>query len=101
MDTLIPDTAHRIALRPLALGEVSGHHHSLCTIDPSIDLESAAQLYEVDAEDGSGTKTWLRITSEGIALVHQEHKSAAIPPGEYEVIIQQQNTDWGVQRVFD
>jgi hypothetical protein len=34
-------------------------------------------------------------------LTHQEHKTQPISPGEYEVIIQQENSDWGVRRVVD
>lgn len=95
---MIPANAKRIALRPLALGEKTGHHHSLCT-DGSVALEDACEMYEVETPDG--VKTFLRVTADGVALTHQEHKTHAIAPGEYEVTIQREETDWGAAPVRD
>jgi hypothetical protein len=97
--TAIPTTAVKIPLRPIALGEKTGHHHSLVA-DRGVCLEDAAEMYEVT--DESGTKHFLKINSEGIALEHQEHKAHPhIAPGEYQVVIQQENTDWGSRQVVD
>lgn len=99
-NVIIPGNAKRIALRPLALGEVSGHHHSL-VMEPGSDmaLEQAAEMYEL--ETTSGPKVFLRVTAEGVSLQHQEHKTQPVPPGDYAVTIQQEQTDWGVNRVAD
>ena len=96
--TLIPKEAKRIALRPLALGEATGHHHSLYA-SAGVALEDACEMFEVATD--VGTKTYLRVTADGISLQHQEHKSHAVPPGEYEVRIQTEVTDWGIAKVID
>ena len=94
----IPTDAKRIAIRPLALGERTGHHHSLVT-DGSCVIEDAVEMYEVE-KDGVLT-TYMRVTAEGVSLVHQQHKAHAIPPGEYVYVPQVENSDWGTQRVAD
>lgn len=91
---MIPENAVRIPLRPIALGEVTDHHHSLMA-DPGVALEDAVEMYEHEG------RTYVRITAEGVSLVHQEHKAHVIPPGEYVVTIQQENTDWGSAPVRD
>ena len=93
---LIPSTAKPIALRPLAYGEKTGHHHSLTVGDGNGIAGECAELYE--AEDGT---IYCRITNEGVLLAHQEHKTHGIVPGEYQVVIQQENTDWGSRAVLD
>lgn len=95
---MIPATAKRIALRPLALGEATGHHHSLAC-EPGLVLDDIAEMYEVESENG--VKTFLRINAEGVSLTHQEHKPHIVSPGDYEVTIQQEKTDWGTKRVVD
>jgi hypothetical protein len=90
----IPTNAKRIPMRPLALGEATGHHHSLCTIDET-PVDDVCEMYELDG------KTYVRVTAKGVVLTHQEHKSQAVPPGEYEITIQQEQTDWGTQKVVD
>lgn len=92
---VIPTDAVRIELRPLALGEKTGHHHSLVA-DPEVKLEEAVEMYEKDGE------IYVRILHEGVSLVHQEHKAhPSIAPGDYRVTIQQENTDWGAAPVRD
>ena len=90
----IPQEAKRVKIRPLALGEKTGHHHSLCTIDET-PVEDVCEMYEL------GDKTYVRVTAAGVLLTHQEHKSQSVPVGEYEVTIQQEETDWGTARVID
>jgi hypothetical protein len=80
------------------LGEATGHHHSLMAA-PGAVLDDVASMFEVDT--GDGKITYLRVTGDGVSLVHQEHKAHAVPPGEYQVVIQQENTDWGAQPVRD
>lgn len=93
--TIIPADAVRIPIRPLALGEKTGHHHSLMA-DPGVALEDAVEMYEKDGE------VYVRILAEGVSLVHQEHKAhPSIAPGDYKVTIQQENTDWGSRAVLD
>ncbi len=98
--TTIPATARRIALRPLALGEQTGHHHSLA-MDPRCTavLNDAVEMYELDSPEG--VKTFLRVTADGVSVQHQEHKTHPITPGDYEITIQREFTDWGSRRVSD
>ena len=56
-------------------------------------------MFEVQTEDG--VKHYLRISADGVSLQHQEHKTHAVPPGEYEIVIQTEVTDWGRAAVID
>ena len=97
--TSIPATATKIPLRPLAFGEITGHHHSLMA-DPGVCLDEVAEMFEV--KDDAGVRHYLKISGEGVSLVHQEHKAhPSIAPGEYEVVLQRENTDWGSRAVLD
>jgi hypothetical protein len=98
MKNLIPAGAKKIPLKPLALGEKTGHHHSLYAA-PGVVLEDAAEMFEVTTD--GGVKHYLRITADGVSLQHQEHKTHAIPLDEYEVVIQTEVTDWGRAAVQD
>lgn len=94
----IPANAKRVPLRPVALGEVTGHHHSFMANVVEADVADLVEMYE--GEDG---KTYVRVLGEpgDVSLVHQEHKAHVVPPGEYSVTIQQENTDWGARPVAD
>ena len=96
---MIPKAAKRIPLRPLALGEVTGHHHSLCTTNGAV-LDDVAKMYELTNDQGIA-ETFLRVTGDCVALTHQEHKAHLVAPGEYRVVIQQEQTDWGKAPVRD
>ena len=95
--TKIPDEAVKVPLRPLALGEKTGHHHSLA--GSVLELEEAAELFEL--QNHAGTTTYLKVSADGVSIQHQEHKSHGVEPGEYRVVIQRENTDWGAVPVKD
>jgi hypothetical protein len=94
----IPKDAKRVALRPVALGEVTGHHHSFMSNADDVDIADLVEMYE-----GVDGQTYVRVLGEpgDVSLVHQEHKAHVVPPGEYSVVIQQENTDWGARPVVD
>lgn len=94
---MIPQNAKRISLRPVALGEVTGHHHSFMS-NVATGVADLVEMYE-----GNDGKTYVRVLGEPgeVSLVHQEHKAHVVPPGEYSVTIQQENTDWGARAVAD
>jgi hypothetical protein len=94
----IPANAKRIALRPVALGEATGHHHSFMSNVEDCALADLVEMYE--GEDG---QTYVRVLGEPgeVSLVHQEHKAHTVAPGEYSVVIQRENTDWGARPVAD
>lgn len=98
MKSVIPATAKRVPLRPVALGEVTGHHHSFMSNVAEVDVAELVEMYE--SEDG---KTYVRVlgNSGDVSLVHQEHKAQVVPAGDYSVTIQQENTDWGSKPVVD
>jgi hypothetical protein len=94
----VPSDAKRITLRPAALGEVTGHHHSFMSNIATLE-EDLVEMYE-----GADGKTYVRILGEpgDVALVHQEHKAhPTIAPGDYAIVIQQENSDWGSRAVLD
>lgn len=86
---MIPEGATRIKNRPLALGEVTGHHHSF------VAEEDAVEMYEKDG------MTYVRILSDS-PLTHQEHKGHIAPAGAIgDVRIAEEVTDWGTAPVRD
>ena len=90
----VPADAKRIPNKPLALGGVSGHHHSL--VSDGMAYEDAVEMYEKDGQ------IFVSIKDEAVSVVHQEHKAqTGIVPGDYKVVIQQENTDWGEAPVRD
>jgi hypothetical protein len=94
----VPEGAKQIRNRPIALGERTGHHHSLMTSGATA-VEDAIEMFEVETSEG--VKTYVRITDEGVSLVHQQHKAQHVEPIEYLYVPQVENSDWGTQRVVD
>lgn len=87
----IPKDAKKIPMRPLALGEATGHHHSLVC-----DEADAVEMYEKDGE------TFVRIVGEGASVQHQEHKPALCPKDtEWNIRIATEVNDWGRAPVRD
>jgi hypothetical protein len=97
MPAAIPQTAKRIKNRPVAYGEVTGHHHSLMS-NVETPVEDLVEMYEGD--DG---KTYVRVLGEPgeVSLVHQQHKAQQVEPIEYVYVPQVENTDWGTRPVVD
>jgi len=60
----------------LAEGEVTGHIHAI--------TKGNAELYEKD-----GT-LYLKVISDEVELTHPDHKTLAIPAGEYEIVKQRE-----------
>lgn len=63
----------------LAYGEVTGHAHQI--VDP--DVVGAVLLTVAESA------TFLRL-AKGAQLIHEEHGTVAIPPGEYQIIQQRE-----------
>lgn len=74
----------------LALGEVTGHHHTISSgaVGYANDEKSLAQYVEVT-------------DSAGGALTHQEHDTIVLPEGSYKVVGQVEYTPERLQRVAD
>ena len=92
----IPTDAKRVKLRPIALGERTGHHHSLMS-NVETPVEDLVEMYEKDGQ------TFVHILGEpeSVSLVHQQHKAHTIAPAEYVYVPQVENSDWGTRRVED
>lgn len=78
----VPADAKRVPVRPLALGEVTGHSHSVALAD-----REGVELYEQD-----GGATFLRVTADGgISIVHEEHGVVKLPAaweGEVRIAVE-------------
>lgn len=61
----------RLNHKTLALGEATGHHHTI--------TEGDAELYE---ENGV---LFLKVNSKEAKLTHQEHNPITLPIGNYEI----------------
>lgn len=78
----------------LAEGEATGHAHAI--LDPNCDLYELVAPGDVE-EMG---RRFLRVEQE-VSLVHEEHHTLTIPPGEYEVIRQVEYEPAGLRQVWD
>jgi hypothetical protein len=92
----IPTDAKRVKLRPIALGERTGHHHSFIS-NVETPLEDLVEMYEKDGQ------TFVRVLGEpeSVSLVHQQHKAHTVAPDEYVYVPQVENSDWGTRQVID
>jgi hypothetical protein len=78
----IPATLKETKRYTLALGEATGHHHSILdgsAIGYATDENALAEYVEVNAPEGA-------------PLTHQEHDTIVLPEGQYRVIGQVEYT---------
>lgn len=73
----------------LALGEATGHHHTIYTdaIGYASSIEALAEYFEV--------------TGETADLTHQEHGTIPIPKGKWRNVIQTEYTPEELKKVVD
>lgn len=74
----------------LAYGEVTGHCHAIHT--PKVAMFR---------DDGGGGGTFINVPAGGASLTHEEHGAIAIPPGDYEVVVQSSYTPEAIRNVAD
>lgn len=72
----------------LAYGEVTGHAHK-------VEDLTQAEVLEV------GNDLYLRVSEDGVRIVHDEHSPITLPAGNYEVVVQQEYTPSEVRNVAD
>lgn len=79
----------------LAEGKVTGHAHAI--------VEKEVSLYELvtPGDVADMRRRFLRVENEVANLVHEEHATIALPPGQYEVIRQQEYQGERWARVAD
>ena len=66
----------RIADGVIARGETTGHSHR-------VEVLEAAELYAIEG------KMFLKVGDEGVSIVHEEHGTVNLDPGNYEIHIDQ------------
>jgi hypothetical protein len=73
----------------LAYGEVTGHSHAIAAPEATL-------VRTVEDE------RFLRIVGSAVDLVHEEHATITVAPGEYRVVIGREFTaDMAAERVID
>lgn len=75
----------------LALGEVSGHHHSF--------TEGGAVAFADDEK--APLAEAVRVTAPEAPLTHQEHETIVFPKGDYESLKQMEYTPQALRNVAD
>ena len=99
----LPSNAIKVANKPLAYGEVSGHIHVL-TGDVEL-FEISGITYAVVGNDGARMQHMMendltqRCMTEVKELPIADHKSILFPPGTYEIGIQKQYNPY--EKVFE
>lgn len=73
----------------LALGEATGHHHTIFE-----DVQGYASSIEALAE-------YFEVTGESADLKHQEHDTISIPNGKWRSVIQVEYTPEELKNVLD
>jgi hypothetical protein len=87
----IPTSAARQEVKDrivLAYGEVTGHAHAIHDID------------SVDVFVGKNGELYLSVKGD-VALRHEEHAAIALPPGNYERVIQREYSPEEIRNVMD
>jgi hypothetical protein len=72
----------------LAFGEVTGHCHKVEILDQAEVLEVGNDLY-------------LRVSENGVRIVHDEHAPITLPAGAYSVVIQKEYSPEAIRSVQD
>ena len=70
-------------------GEVTGHIHRVAELE-------AAEVLEV------GEELFLSVTADGgVSIVHEDHKTLELPPGNYEIVRQREYSPEEIRNVVD
>jgi len=85
----IPEGKKKTKKCTLALGESTGHHHT---------IENGAIGY---ADDEISTAEYIAVEKALAKLEHQEHATIQLPRGNYKVIIQSEYAPEAIKRVSD
>jgi hypothetical protein len=77
----------------LALGEATGHHHSIS--------KKKGRLYEVPGTQPGTQATIVEVAAALAELEHQEHDALPLPRGFYRVELQREYHPEAIRRVAD
>lgn len=82
----------------LAHGEVTGHCHAI--VEPEVELVGLGDQQLVSAEQAA--ELYLLVNgADDVALVHEEHSTISVPPGQYEVRRQREYAPDEIRQVAD
>lgn len=87
----------------VAYGEVTGHSHRLAPQNMA-----TADVFECGAGE-AGEQLFVRVSEDGISIdgnpgasfIHEEHGTVNLPPGNYEIRIQQEYSPEAIRNVVD
>jgi hypothetical protein len=83
--TVTPDPEKGLIL---AEGEVTGHHHRIPV--PAPTKTRARPKVQLRVSRANGEVRILDVRDKPVDLVHEEHETIKLPPGQYEVRIQRE-----------
>lgn len=85
----IPEGLKQTKKVTLALGEATGHHHTIYdgAVGYASSIDSLAEYFEV--------------TGESADLTHQEHGAIPVPKGKWRSVIQTEYTPEELKKVVD
>jgi len=90
LNNTVPDHATPVELENgrviLAHGEVTGHAHAVVGNDVEL-LEVPAEVTEKMIDD---VERYLRVGNKGADVVHEEHATISLPPGNYAIVRQRE-----------
>jgi hypothetical protein len=69
-------------------GEATGHAHRIADL-------TRAEILEI------GEGVYLRVGSEGVRIIHEEHADIVLPAGNYEVVRQREYSPEEIRNVAD
>ena len=69
-------------------GEATGHIHR-------VEELANAEVLEI------GERLYLRVGSEGVRIIHEEHDAIALPPGNFEIVRQREYSPEAIRNVAD
>jgi hypothetical protein len=84
----IPSGAKKRSAAVLVRGELTGHSHRLA--DPE-----AAEIWEQDGV------MFLKVVADSARVIHEEHRTIALPRGLYRVWQQREYSPQAIRRVMD
>ena len=87
--TTIPTNLVKTKMVTLALGEVTGHHHTI-----NYGAVGYGDQYDSLAE-------FVQVVDESATLTHQEHGEIQLPKGMYRSVIQSEYTPAAIKNVAD
>lgn len=87
----IPAEVKQTKSPTLALGEISGHHHTF--------RDGGAVGFADDEE--AQTADFIRVCADQATLTHEEHEPIIFPKGDYESLKQVEDSEEEVRKVQD